>query len=292
MTRSSPSSPAATRIAWISDTVRSAWRSGNRSTASSVSDHSTAGRPAPAAALGEERTRPCSWRSASCCLTASVVRPNRAASSGPVAGCRFSASTIRRLAEESPSAVTTTSRYFTSLCLTNGGWWADDDGHGVPCRPPRRAPDGGPPADEGGPPSRRGVLGRGPGLGDRGPLPPHGASRCTGAPSSPGWSPATGTTPASTCRRAAPSTPGPTTHRAYDVDVRRRRGLRPGPPRRRRQVAALRPARGRPRGPDLTLVIAKSVLGLLDARRPGGRHRRRRCPVRRPVSASRAGGRA
>ena len=90
------------------------------------------------------------------------------------------------------------------------------------------------------------------------------ASRSTRARSRPASSPATGTTPASTSCRAARSTCGPTTPAASTSSARRRRV------RASRAPTPIRSATCRRRLRDgledgISLVVAKSVLGLLDA---------------------------
>ena len=88
---------------------------------------------------------------------------------------------------------------------------------------------------------------------------------------------------ASTSCRAARSTSGPTTPRGFDVDDRRRRRVR-ARPRRRAIPSGTCSARLRDGLEDgISLVIAKSVLGLLEARRRPARDRAHRRRVRHPL---------
>ena len=129
----------------------------------------------------------------------------------------------------------------------------------------------------------------GTGLGDRGPLPAPGLPAPPGHASSPAWSPVTGTTPASTWSAAAPSTPGPTTPRGFDVDDRRRRrrGRRARPRATRSSGCAAGCATASSRGSRS--CMAKAVLGLLERRDGAGRGRAHRARVRRPRTGRAAG---
>ena len=126
---------------------------------------------------------------------------------------------------------------------------------------------------------------------DRRPLPAPRASRCTRARSRPGSSPATGTTPASTSCRAARSTSGPTTPAASTASPTAT------------TCSSSRDADADPVGhlqarlrngleDDISLVVAKSVLGLLDAGVRAGRDRAHRRRVRHDATAARVGARA
>ena len=153
----------------------------------------------------------------------------------------------------------------------------------------RRAARGGLPHRQGREPAGLRVLERRRRLRARRPVPAHGLPAAPGHRRGGAASPATGTTPASTSSPAARSIPGPTTSARYPVEIDdgRAGGRRRARRRARPRYLHHRLEEGLEQG--ITLVIAKAVLGLLDAGVRAERDRADRRRLRHPLPRDRLG---